>query len=108
MAMTAYEANNEKGISGGILGMTAKGPLPRQAPDFTSPVATAAEEVQMLRIRIEQLADKLCGSVPETDGSGIHSVPSGVFETVMEHGRNISGDVVRARDALDRIERALP
>lgn len=82
--------------------------VPRQAPDFTAPVAAAEEEVRVLRARIQSLADKLCGSVPETDPEGLRSVPSGVFETIAEHGRSISRNVSEASEALDRIERALP
>jgi hypothetical protein len=86
----------------------AKSPVPRQVPDFTAPVAAAEEEVRVLRARIETLADRLCGTVPETDSAGLNSVPSGVFEAIAEHGRSISRNVSEACEALDRIERSLP
>lgn len=51
---------------------------PRQAPDFTAPIEQAWEEVRTLQARLDSLADRLCGSV------------------------------ANCREALDRIERALP
>jgi hypothetical protein len=98
--MSPYEQPNPKGMntmpiygeekmtttglqgSGGTYGNKLN--PPRSAPDFTAQVAGAAEDVHSLRMRIESLADRLCG------------------------GRNISANVAYAREALDRIERALP
>lgn len=81
---------------------------PRSAPSFVAPLEAAEEEVRSLRARICSLSDRLCGSVPEGDASGLHEVPSGVFDAVSEMGRSISRNVSEAREALDRIERALP
>ena len=81
---------------------------PRSAPDFTAQVAGAAEDVHSLRMRIESLADRLCGAVPDgADTPGLSEVPNGVFGAVVEHGRNISTNVSFAREALDSIERHL-
>lgn len=87
---------------------SAKVSPPRQVPAFTAPIESAEEEVRTLRARIESLADRLCGSVPESDTSGLREVPSGVFDNVAELGRSIGRNVASAREALDRIERALP
>jgi hypothetical protein len=83
---------------------------PRQAPAFTEATERAEEEVRVLRARIESLADRLCGMTPETgDASeGLREVPAGVFDTIVSHGRSISQNVSRSREALDRIERSLP
>jgi hypothetical protein len=123
--MSPYEQPNPKGMntmpiygeekmtttglqgSGGTYGNKLN--PPRSAPDFTAQVAGAAEDVHSLRMRIESLADRLCGAAPEAaDGHGLSEVPNGVFGAIVEHGRNISANVAYAREALDRIERALP
>jgi plasmid stabilization system protein ParE len=82
---------------------------PRQSPDFTAPIEQAWEEVRTLQARLDALADRLCGTLPEADAGGdLRSVPSGVFDIVSERGRSIIGSVANCREALDRIERALP
>jgi hypothetical protein len=86
----------------------AKAPPPRQAPAFTEQLDMANESVELLRVRIEQLADRLCGSMPEDPNSVLSSVPSGVFDRVQHAGRNINENVQRARAAIDRIEAVLP
>ena len=86
----------------------AKVSTSRQAPSFVAPLEGAEEDVRVLRARIESLADRLCGSVPEADASGLREVPGGVFDAVSEMGRSISRSVASSREALDRIERALP
>lgn len=91
-----------------IVRVTDKIAAPRQAPAFTDAIAEAEENVRTLRARIEALADKLCGSVPENDASGGETPPLGIFGTVAEHGRSINRNVGSAREALDRIERCLP
>lgn len=106
MAFSVYDQAYEKVAA--ERGASTKAALPRQVPAFTDSLAEADENVRTLRARIEVLADKLCGSVPENDASGEKAPPLGIFETVAEYGRSINRNVATAREALDRIERCLP
>lgn len=105
MALSNYE--DEVRLSKLASGLGNSLDRPRQSPAFTDAIAEAEENVRTLRARIEALADKLCGSVPEADGRGEAGPSIGVFEMVAEHGRSINRNVGSAREALDRIERCL-
>jgi hypothetical protein len=94
---------------GAILGsQVGEAGAPADLSPFTMAGMTFAETQDMCR-RIEQLADRLCGSVP-TPVSDSKSASDTPF--VLPALRKMSGDTLAAvrsaNEALSRIERSLP
>lgn len=78
-------------------------------PNFADTVDFANERVGLLVSRLEQIASRLCGSVPQDAGGAVpQPVPNGLFDGVMSKAASISQMADAGLDMLNRIERSLP
>lgn len=74
-----------------------------------SALSQALDRSNLLAQRVQQLADRLVGSVPTpVSDAAIAKAPAAVFPTVRHASYETLSQVGDALDALDRIERALP
>ncbi len=73
-------------------------------------ISSAMEESQKLAYRIEELANRLCGSVPTKDASGTacQAVSNGLLDEYQQRADATLERVFSAMQAIDRIDRSLP
>lgn len=88
-----------------IEGSDAKAPRVPNAPDR---LGLANEKSQLLVERLENLANRLCGSVPQAANEGLRAVSNGLLDQMMDQANGIVSASERGLDALNRIERSLP
>lgn len=91
-------------------GQTYTDAVPMPMP-FTAPIVSAHEDLMKLAEHVEMVANRLCGAVPTEEkaaGNKLASVPSGVFEEIVDRGRDMLVKIDRIRVAIQRIERELP
>lgn len=71
-------------------------------------VTNALEQAQSVASRVSMLADRLCGSQPETARNGkISETPDGILPRMAMQAHHTRDRLADAQDALERIERAL-
>lgn len=71
-------------------------------------VSNALDRSNLLSHRVQQLADRLLGSVPTPVSDAPSNKPSAVFPTMRQAAYETQAMAQDALNALDRIERALP
>ena len=100
-AKTAY-------VGGSLAGDFGPADLPEQATPLVR-LSGSMEEARALAYRIQSLADRLCGPVPQAvnTASG-QSSPPAIFPAIRQSAEQLSDAVREAHDAINRIERQLP
>lgn len=100
----AYAAQNPNyGMVGGQTTAFAEGPPSTSVSKASDAMARAAD----VCLRIEALADRLCGSVPtavNTAGNQIKGKGPGVLPQLEGHASELEDFVARAHGALTRID----
>ena len=77
-------------------------------PSCFGTLEAAQEHAYAARARIERLADRLVGCVPECGDATASSGANGMFDAATQQALNISENMQRINNALDRIESQLP
>lgn len=80
--------------------------LPDDSP--FSAISDAAIEVARIRSRLDALADRLVGQIPEKNPPAMSSVESGLLGGVKENARTITSAVAGMDAAIDRVFAHLP
>jgi hypothetical protein len=85
--------------------------MEKRAP-FTEGIESANRQLADIAVRVEAIADRICGgirSVQNTLGSAVPTaVPNGLVESIEDTGREQLRRIETIRSELSRIESVLP
>ena len=87
------------------LGMSAGLAAPRQSPIDTA--HNTLERARELVSRIEMLADRLVGCVPENPSASGSAISSALLDTLRDHAEAVSDRLTDGLRAVERIEARL-
>lgn len=106
-----YANQGHIGRGGGVSGL-AQMPAPPRAvnPSCFGTLEGATEQAHATRIRIERMADRLSGVVPEAASTDANKLgePNGLFDAATRQALDISENMRRINAALDRLDSQLP